>query len=196
VKILIPLALAAVLAACATAPAPAPADPAASVAAAPDTVRDWPGFRGNLHRDGNVFIAGQPSADALRQLPARGVGCVVNLRTPDEMDDRERVPFDEAALLDSLGVAYVRIPLGGRDHPYTPAAVDSLAVALDRHRGPVLLHCTAAWRASHLWAAYLVAYRGWDVGDAYRRCEPLGIGTLPLARLLDRPLKVVADPDR
>lgn len=163
--------------------------------APPDTVSDFPGFQARIFREGRVYIAGQPDEAAVRALPGRGVTAVVCLRTPAEMEDRERVPFDEAALVEELGIEYVPIPLGGDDHPYTPAAVDTLAAVLDRHEGPVLLHCTVAWRASHLWAAYLVKFADFEVEDAYRRGEAMGIGRTPLARLLDRDL-VMTDADR
>ncbi len=173
--------------------------PAAAVAvdigldgtALPDSVSDWHGFQGSIHRDGRVFIGGQPGRAALEEMPARNVTCVVNLRTPGEMENRDRVPFDEAAVVDSLGVEYVWIPLGGDDFPYTPAALDTFAAALERHDGPVLLHCTVAWRASHLWAAYLVRHQGWAIADAYRRGEHMGIGVTPFARFLDEELVFV-----
>jgi uncharacterized protein (TIGR01244 family) len=164
-------------------------------AAAPDTVADVAGFQGRIHREGRVYVAGQPDADALRTLAGRGLVAVVNLRTPAEVADRERVPFDEPALADSLGLAYVPIPLGGSDHPYTPAAVDSFAATLDRYDGPVLLHCTVGWRASHLWAAYLVRHLGLPVDEAYARGEAMGIGVMPFARMIDRPVRVVADTE-
>ena len=160
--------------------------------APPDTVPDIAGFQSRIHREGRVYISGQPSADALRALAGRGLTAVVNLRTPAEMDDRERVPFAEAALVDSLGLEYVHIPLGGSDFPYTPAAVDSFAAALDRHDGPVLLHCTVGWRASHLWASYLVRHQGFAVDEAYARGESMGIGVMPFAKMIDRPVRVVA----
>lgn len=194
-RILLALLALPLIVACASAPPPDTTAVAPTVAP-PDTVSDWPGFQSRIHRDGRVFISGQPSADALRGLPARGVGLVVNLRTPREMENRERVPFDEAALLDSLGVDYVHIPLGGKDHPYTPAAVDAFAAAFDGHEGPVLLHCTAAWRASHLWAAYLVVHGGLDLDTAYSRGEITGIGKTPFEQMLDRPLRVVPDEVR
>jgi protein tyrosine phosphatase (PTP) superfamily phosphohydrolase (DUF442 family) len=170
-----------------------PSPPLAGVdrSAPPDTVADFPGFSRLIYRDGRVFIAGQPGEEAVRELPARGITAVVNLRTPAEMSDPDRVPFDESSLLAELGVAYAWIPLGGDEHPYTPAAVDSFAAVLARHRGLVLLHCAAGWRASHLWAAYLVRHEGWRPGEAYRRAEQIGVSELPLARLLDTELMVI-----
>jgi len=185
-----PTALLTLAAVAAVAGTPARVDLEFDRTAPPDTVADYPGFQARIHREGRVLIAGQPSEVAVRALPAHGVTAVVNLRTPGEMEDRDRVAFDEAALVRELGIEYVWIPLGGDDHPYTPAAVDTFAAVLQRHRGPVLLHCTVAWRASHLWAAYLVRYQGFAVDEAYARGEAMGIGRMPLARLLDRDLRV------
>lgn len=171
------------------------ADPAPLVdfdrTAPPDTVSDYPGFTSRIFHEGRLFISGQPEEEAVHALPEHGVTCVVNLRTPHEMDDRERVSFDEKALVEELGIDYVSIPLGGADHPYTPEAVETFADALERHQGPVLLHCASGWRASYLWAAYLVKYQGFSVEDAYARGEAIGIGESPLGKLLGRRLKVV-----
>lgn len=112
----------------------------------------------------DVLIAGQPTADALRELQRQGVTTVVNLRMPDEM---ARVGFDEAALVKELGMNYVYLPVrGGTDHPYSPETVRRFADAMANAKGKVLLHCTIAWRASHLWAAYLIQYRGVAVDSA------------------------------
>jgi uncharacterized protein (TIGR01244 family) len=106
----------------------------------------------------DVFISGQPTEQALRDLHAKGVTTVVNLRTPEEMT--KRVSFDEAALVKNLGMEYVYVPVrGNAEFPYSPAAVKSFATAMTGAKGKVLLHCTVAWRASHLWAAYLIQYR-------------------------------------
>lgn len=176
----------------------AAADPAPLVefdrSAPPDTVSGYDGFQSRIYREGRLFIAGQPSEEAVRALPDHGVTCVVNLRTPSEMENRERVPFDEAAVLEELGIEYVWIPLGGDDHPYTPEAVATFADALERHEGPVLLHCTVAWRASHLWAAFLVEYMGFPVDEAYARGEAIGIGETPFEKFLGRDLKLTDAP--
>jgi uncharacterized protein (TIGR01244 family) len=173
------------IAAAGAAAAGAPAFPTAPLGiqrdAKPDTVADWPGFNARLWRDGRVFIAGQPDSAALAGAAARGVTCVVDLRTPAEMTDRKRVPFDEAALVASLGLEYVHLPTGDAQHPYTTAAVDSLAAALSRHDGPVLLHCTVAWRASHAWVAYLVRHHGWSFEEALPRGEPIAITESPFS---------------
>ena len=112
----------------------------------------------------DMFIGGQPTEKALRDLRARGVTTVVNLRMPEEM---ARVGFDEAALTKELGMRYVHIPMSGTaENPYGPKALDTFAAAMASADGKVLLHCTIAWRASHLWAAYLIRERNIPVATA------------------------------
>jgi uncharacterized protein (TIGR01244 family) len=117
---------------------------------------------------GPLYVAGQPSEAALRDLAAKGIKTVINLRTQREMDNRQAVPFDEVALLKELGMTYVHIPLGGPDTPYTPEAVEKFAKAFESANSKILLHCTVAWRASHMWAAYLVKHKGYTLEEAKR----------------------------
>jgi uncharacterized protein (TIGR01244 family) len=122
----------------------------------------------------DVFISGQPTEQALRDLKGRGVTTVVNLRSPEEMT--KRVSFDEAALVKSLGMEYVYVPVRGTaDFPYSPAAVKSFATAMTGAKGKVLLHCTVAWRASHLWAAYLIQYRDVPVAKALEQARTINL---------------------
>lgn len=111
----------------------------------------------------DLFIGGQPTEKALRDLKAKGVTTVVNLRMPAEM---ARIGFDEAALLKDLGITYVHIPLGGPENPYAPAALDQFSKVMASAQGKVLLHCTIAWRASHMWGAYLIRERKMPVATA------------------------------
>jgi uncharacterized protein (TIGR01244 family) len=125
---------------------------------------DTPGFQGMVADVGPAYVSGQPSEAALRDLAAKGVKTVINLRTQQEMDNRKQVPYDEAAIAKELGINYVHIPLGGPDTPYTPEALAKMTAAMEAADGKVLLHCTVAWRASHMWASYLVKEKGmsWD----------------------------------
>ena len=170
------------------------ATPAAVVeidrAALPVEVKDVEGVQQRLFRDGRVFVAGQPSQQALERFKALGVTVVVNLRTQREMDNRQAVPFDETATLAKLGLEYVHIPLGGDENPWTPAAVERFAQVLEKHRGPVLLHCTVGWRASYLWTAYLIRYGGLDLDAALARGRAIGIGRDPIEELLGRPVRL------
>ena len=149
-------------------------------------------FQAVIADAGPLYIAGQPSEAALRDLAAKGVKTVINLRTQPEMDNRKAVPFDEAALAKELGLTYVHIPLGGPDTPYTPEAVEKFASAFESAKdSKVLLHCTVAWRASHMWAAYLVKHKGYTIEQAIKETEAInlngyqGQGKQPLELFLD-----------
>jgi uncharacterized protein (TIGR01244 family) len=122
----------------------------------------------------DVFISGQPTEQGLRDLAAQGVTTVVNLRTPPEMTSR--VPFDEAALVKQLGMKYVYLPMrGNEEYPYSPANVKAFAAAMSESKGKLLLHCTIAWRASHMWAAYLIQYRNVPVATALEQTRKINL---------------------
>jgi uncharacterized protein (TIGR01244 family) len=151
----------------------------------------------------DVFIAGQPTEKALRELRAKGVTTVVNLRMPEEM---ARVGFDEAGLAKELGIRYVHIPMRGTpDTPYGPKELDAFAAAMSSADGKVLLHCTIAWRASHLWAAYLVRERNVPVTDAINHARQINLmddmrmgnsPTQPLEGFLGRTVPEMGHPNR
>lgn len=116
----------------------------------------------------------------------------MNLRTPEEM---KAVGFDEQALVDQLGMTYVYLPVrGGAEYPYSPETVNRFADAMARTKGKILLHCTIAWRASHLWAAYLIAKRGVPVEAALKNAQAINLmghmsmGTQPVEDCLGRHL--------
>jgi uncharacterized protein (TIGR01244 family) len=160
-------------------------------------------FQDKFARVGDdVFISGQPTEQALRELHAQGVTTVVNLRSLPEM---ARVPFDEAALVKQLGMEYVYLPMRGTPElPYSPAAVKSFATAMSNAKGKILLHCTIAWRASHLWAAYLIQSRDVPVATALKQARMINLmddmrmdgGQQPVESFLGRTLSEVGHPSR
>jgi len=144
----------------------------------------------------DLFIAGQPSQRALREMQKLGVTTVINLRMPQEM---ARIGFDEPRLLSELGMKYVHIPMRGDtgEHSYSPETLRRFSDAIRAADGKVLLHCTVAWRASHIWAAYLIQQGVPDV-DAVRHARAINLmddhrmddsGRQPIEMFLDRTVK-------
>lgn len=160
---------------------------ALSAIAAPVAL-DSDGFQEVLVQVGDVYISGQPTPEGIARLESLGVRTVVNLRTAREMNSRAIVPFDEAQLLSELGMTYVHIPSGGPDTPYAPEMVDRFAEALAQAQGKVLLHCTVAWRASHLWTAYLTRYKGIALPLAVEHARHINLGKIPLEGFLGEDL--------
>jgi uncharacterized protein (TIGR01244 family) len=131
-------------------------------------------FQAKLARVGDdLYLAGQPTEPGLKLMRDQGVKVVVNLRTPEEM---KAIPFDESALVSQLGMKYVYLPVRGNDqYPYSPETLAKFADALRNANGKVLLHCTVAWRASHLWAAYLIKERHVSVDSALANARAINL---------------------
>jgi uncharacterized protein (TIGR01244 family) len=148
----------------------------------------------------DVFIAGQPTEKALREMKSQGVTVVVNLRTPPEM---ARIGFDEPRLISKLGMQYVYLPVrGDREFPYSPATLAKFTEVMKSAEGKVLLHCTVAWRASHLWGAYLIK-QGTPIPEALTNARAInlmddhrmdGSGKQPLALFLGRAVPGLGQP--
>ncbi|MGH7638560.1 MAG: beta-lactamase hydrolase domain-containing protein, partial [Gemmatimonadaceae bacterium] len=150
----------------------------------------------------DLFIAGQPTEAALREMKKRGVTTVINLRMPQEM---ERIGFDEPKLVDELGMKYVHIPMRGDtgEQSYSPATLRTFADVMKAAEGKVLLHCTVAWRASHIWAAYLIQEHGVPDVVAVRHARAINLmdnhrmdasGRQPIEMFLDRKVAGLGQP--
>ena len=125
-------------------------------------------------------IAGQPMpADYERQARA-GTTTVVNLRTQPEID---RLDFDPREEVESRGMRYIHIPMGG-EQGYSTEQVDTFAQAIEGAKGPILVHCASGGRARHLWAAYLIEEDGIPLDEAMRRMEEVGGQPTLMERLL------------
>src|SRR5687768_1982448 len=122
----------------------------------------------------DLFIAGQPTERALREMKRLGVTTIINLRMPQEM---ERIGFDEPKIIAELGMKYVYIPMRGGDgeQSYSPQTLRKFAEAMKAADGKVLLHCTIAWRASHIWAAYLIQEHGVADADALAHARAINL---------------------
>jgi uncharacterized protein (TIGR01244 family) len=120
----------------------------ASAAEVPKTIEGVPNYY--VVRPG-LATAGQPTAEALKNLKALGFKTVINLRTEGEAD----IVKAEEALVREQGLRYVWVPLTSAT--LTAKDVDAVAAVLDdASAAPVLLHCTVSNRAGGLYAATLV----------------------------------------
>ena len=151
---------------------------------------DNTGFQDVFAKSDNLYISGQPDKESFAKLKSEGVTTVVNLRTPSEMDNREYVSFDEKAVVDSLGLEYIYIPLGGTEFPYTKEALQKFSDAIEKAEGKVLLHCTVGRRASNMFAAYLIQFKGFEPNKAIEYAKAVNFGEWPLEGLLGKKLKV------
>jgi protein tyrosine phosphatase (PTP) superfamily phosphohydrolase (DUF442 family) len=110
----------------------------------------------DLFITGEVYIGGQPTLEMLRWLKEQGVTMVVNLRTENENKDFTNLAFNEATVVKDMGLNYVSIPM----EKGSPKTVEAFAELMKSSKGKTLLHCLGAGRATNLWMAYLMSYRG------------------------------------
>jgi len=151
---------------------------------------DWTGFRGGAYLTDNLILTGQPlSEQAMQRLSAEGVSTIINLRTPEEMADTTSTPINEAMLSDQLGIRYIELPSGGPEYPFSQETVRQFAQAYSKTEGHVLLHCNSGRRATHLWIAYLVAYRNMDINEAVLLGQSANFGHQPLEGYLESNLE-------
>jgi uncharacterized protein (TIGR01244 family) len=129
---------------------------------------DVPGLQ-NCRQTGDIVFGAQPSPAALQALRDRGVTTVVSTRGVMELD------WDERALIESLGMRFVQIPMENPVMGITEAQVTALDSVLGAQQGPILLHCSSGNRVAGLWGAWLAERRGVDPAEALRLAELAGM---------------------
>lgn len=111
--------------------------------------------------DENLSSSGMPTAEQMKEVAEAGIQLVINLAPHDVP---KALP-EEAALVHSLGMEYINIPVTWR-------APESQSLArfmdeMDAHRAEkILVHCEANYRASAFIMMYRVLRLGWNKADA------------------------------
>ena len=93
-----------------------------------------------------ITAAGQPNENGLRELADSGYAAVIDLRT--EGEDRG---LDEQAVVESLGMDYISLPIDGRGAISFENAA-RLDQILGKYDEPVLVHCGSSNRVGALFA--------------------------------------------
>jgi len=135
--------------------------------------RAIPGIGNFAVVDGDVWRGGSPSDDGYRSLAALGVTTVVDLRSDSDTSDD--------ALLDSLGITLVRVPVGDGRAP-SAAELDKALAAINGSEGRVFVHCSAGvGRTGSVVAAYLV--RSGEAGRLGALARNLAVGPPSLEQI-------------
>ncbi len=121
----------------------------------------------NFHRiSDSLYRAAQPSAEGMRNLKARGIVTIVNLRS--FRSDR--------GLIKETGLAYEHIHMKAW-HPAEEDAVRVLQIVTSPGRTPVLVHCQhGADRTGTMCALYRVEVQGWTKEEALKEMTEGGFG--------------------
>ena len=135
---------------CQTDPSTKPAQPASSSAPAhaPQSIVAMP-FH---HPAPNLVTGGQPRPEDWLALRGRQVTTVINLRTDEEMGDR-----DEAAEVAAAGLTYEHLPIAGAED-INAANADELWQRIQAAPGRVMVHCASGNRVGALLAIAAVRH--------------------------------------
>ncbi len=142
----------------------------------PQEIEDWEGVP-RLSGLGDVLFAGQPTEEGFRLLAERGVNVVINLRPDAEME--RTMEFDEPALVESLGMEYVHIPM--TPSTFSAADVARLKAVINRparvpgEQPSFVIHCRSSNRCGALWAAFLHDDYGFDESKAIEYGKSAGL---------------------
>lgn len=135
-----------------------------------------------VYRYQNFYIAAQPSVDDLSWYKKQGVKSIINLRTEKENKEFASNVYKEKKQVNDLGLAYYSVPIGGSD-AYAPENLKLMATHIKENE-KVVIHCRSAGRATILFMAYLVKYRGFSLNEATKIGEQIKF-SFPLEKILD-----------
>ncbi len=157
-------AMALVLASCETgcgrraAPSP-PSAEAASLGSAP-----------MLLADGEIYLGGQPSREDFSEAARDGrLRVVLNYRRAEEP-----AGFDEAALLDDLGLEYHHLPYNGAAE-LTDEVFEATFRIIESAPRPLLIHCASGNRVGAVWLAWRQLRDGYTEEEALAEARLAGL---------------------
>jgi len=119
----------------------------------------------NLYAYENFYISGQPTDSIFRELLDLGLKKVICIRTEGEMMELKAEGFDEAHYLDSLGIQYINVPMGG-EAGYQPLMIEQINEAIDAQAVGTMIHCRGAGRASMAYVAWLINFQQVPINEA------------------------------
>lgn len=127
-------------------------------------------------------ISGQPTPAELVAAERAGVRHVVNARDIGEFDG-----WDEAELVDALGMHYHQVPIGSPDDLNRSAVTAFDRILAEIGDDPALLHCASGNRIGALYALRAAWIQGEDAESAIEIGKAHGLTSLegPVREKLD-----------
>ena len=124
----------------------------------------------NVHRLGNLFLAGQFSEADLVQIREAGIQRVITLRTDGEID------WDEQSAVEAAGIEFVAIPFRSPES-LTDEVFDQIRAVLSQSDKSTLFHCGSANRVGGTWLPWRVLDQGVDLEVALAEARKIGLRT-------------------
>ena len=122
----------------------------------------------NVHRCGDLYLAGQFSPQDIEKIKAAGITRVISLRTDGEID------WDQKTALDNAGLEFIVVPFRAPQE-LTDDVFDKVRKLLDDSNKPTLFHCGSANRVGGVWMTRRVLDEGIDLETAVKEAKTIGL---------------------
>ena len=122
-----------------------------------------------LKPQSDLICGGQPSEVQFERLAAEGYRTVINLR-----GDGEVGTASQPALMDSLGLKYIHLPINGAAGVHFDSA-RRFKTYLDNAERPVVVHCASGNRVGALFALTAALDGVRDMSEAIRHGHCYGL---------------------
>lgn len=140
---------------------------------ASDLPAELNGIQNIKHPSENLYIAGQPEANAFPAIAKVGIRHVINLRPPAETPE-----LNEAAMATQQNMAYYNIPVNGKAGLTRDNVILLDQVLRKIGNEKTLLHCSSANRVGALMALRAAWLNGASVEEALSEGERHGLTKL------------------
>jgi len=121
--------------------------------------------------DDRVYRGAQPTDEGFKDLAARGIKTVIDLRQIGEHSQA-----DEEKIVTELGMHYVSIPMKGLSEPKENLVAAVQKIFNDPEQGPVFVHCKrGADRTGLVVAVYRISHDAWDNKKALTEAKSYGM---------------------
>ena len=125
----------------------------------------------NVHRIGNLFLAGQPTKADIEVIKAEGIRHVITLRTDGEID------WDEKAAVEEAGMKFSTVKFRAPGELTDEVFAEVRELLRNSKDEKVLLHCGSANRVGAVWAAYRTLDQSIDAETAIGEAKVVGMKT-------------------
>lgn len=121
--------------------------------------------------DDKVYRGAQPTDEGFREIAAKGIKTVIDLR-----EIGEHSQADERKIVTDLGMRYVSIPMHGLSEPKDNLVAAVEKIFNDPDQGPVFVHCKrGADRTGMVVAIYRISHDAWDNKKALTEAKSYGM---------------------
>jgi uncharacterized protein (TIGR01244 family) len=143
---------------------------------------DGVGPTAHQFKAGNYYISEQLTDISFKRAKDAGVKTVVNLRADEELPG-----MDEKKSVESLGLAYVHVPVTKKT--LSDEKAGQFINAMKEAEEPVLVHCATGNRAAGLWAIFLAMEKDVPGPEAVALAEKAGLRPGPVKEFVEDYLK-------